>query len=185
MSEEQIVDETLDEGRNIGGEDEIPSMSPEKKRKIVLIALSGVTAISLMGGGAAVVILLTKGTGDGQPVRELDTSALRKPGIDDLPLYHEFPEQMVDIKSRGRRTRYVRIRMMAEVYFPENLARLQEVEPKILDGIQSYLRAQTAKQLSGRDGTEAMRDAFMQVARRVMGRENKIETILFKEILVQ
>jgi flagellar basal body-associated protein FliL len=184
VAEEQIVDETLDEGRDLGGGEKKPGMAPEKKKKIIIIALAATTLISVLGGGSAVAILMLKGTGDGGP-RELDTSALREPGPDDLPMYHEFPELNLDIKSKGRRTRYIRIRMMAEVYFPENMERLQAVEPKILDGIQTYLRSKTAKELSGRAGTEAMRDAFNQIARRAMGKEHKINTILFKEILVQ
>ena len=186
MSDELVVDETLDEGRNLGGEDDgKPRMSADKKRKIIIFALSGVTAISVLGGGTAVVMLITSGGGHGVEERELDTTALRKPGIDDLPVYHEFPEIKVDIKTKGRRTRYVRIRMMAEVYFPENLDRLLAIEPQIIDGIQTYMRSQTAKQLSGRAGTDAMRTAFTEVAREAMGAEHKISAILFKEILVQ
>lgn len=186
MAEQQIVDETLDEGRNFGDDDGgKPAMSPEKKRKLILFSLIGISVVSMLGGGTAVTILLVKGTGTGQEEVVLDTSALRAPGPEDLPIYHEFPELTVDIKSKGRRTRFVRIRMLAELYFNENLSKLEEVQPKMLDGFQTYLRSQTPKQLSGREGTENMRDAFMQVARDAMGRENKINTILFKEILVQ
>lgn len=184
--EEQVVDETLDEGRNLDGSEQTPSMAPEKKRKIVMIAMIATTAISLLGGGTAVVIVLTQGVGGGAPeVVEIDTTALRDPGPEDLPIYHEFPEQTVDIKTKGRRTRFVRIRMVAELYFPENLARLQAMEPKILDGMQTYLRAHTAKELSGRKGTKAIRAAFNAITIEAMGKAHKVNAILFKEILIQ
>lgn len=185
MAETEIIDETLDEGRDLDGKDSKPAMAPEKKRKIIMIALIATSAVSILGGGSAVAILMLKGAGHGPAEVEIDTTALRKPGPEDLPIYHEFPEQMVDIKSKGRRTRYVRIRMLAELYFQENLDHLISVEPKILDGIQTYLRSRSPKELSGRAGTEAMRDAFTQIARQAMGKHHKINAILFKEILVQ
>lgn len=189
MAETQYVDETLDEGRDLdGGGDKKPAMSPEKKKKIIIVALAVTSLISILGGGGAVMyVLILGGGGHGGEHGEvpIDTSALRAPTPEDLPIYHSFPELMVDITTAGRRTRYVRIHMMAELYFDENLKHLQAVEPKMLDGFQTYLRSKTAKELSGRDGTEAMREAFMQVARAAMGRAHKINTILFKEILVQ
>lgn len=188
MAETQYVDETLDEGRDLdGGGDKKPAMSPEKKKKIIIVALAVTSLISILGGGGAVMYVLILGGGHGGEHGEVpvDTSALRAPTPEDLPIYHEFPELMVDITTQGRRTRYIRIHMMAELYFEENLKHLQAVEPKMLDGFQTYLRSKTAKELSGRAGTEAMREAFMQVARSAMGRAHKINTILFKEILVQ
>lgn len=185
---QQYVDETLDEGRDLEGSGESkPAMSPEKKKKILIIVLAMTSLISILGGGGAVmyVIILGGGLGGEHGEVPIDTSALRAPKPDDLPIYHEFPELMVDITTKGRRTRYVRIHMLAELYYPENLDRLKAVEPKMLDGFQTYLRSKNAKELSGREGTEAMRDAFMQVARDAMGRAHKINTILFKEILVQ
>ena len=187
MAETQIIDETLDEGRDLdtAGEKK-PSMSPETKKKVLIVGLGVVSLISILGGGGAVMYTLFLSGGHGEHGEvPVDTSALRAPGAEDLPMYHEFPELMVDIKSVGRRTRYVRVRMIAEVYFKENMEFLEAVEPKMLDGFQTYLRSRTPEELSGRAGTEAMREAFMQVARAAMGHAHKINTILFKEILVQ
>lgn len=187
MAEEEIVDETLDEGRGDTGGDKKEGMSPEKKKKIMIFGLAGLSLVSILGGGGAVLYVIMVGAGGGNGGGEVVQEEIKTLGhtAEDLPIYHEFPELTVDIKSKGRRTRFVRIRLMAELYHQENLARLQALEPKILDGFQTHLRSQSPKQLSGREGTEAMREVFVQIANQAMGKRHKINTILFREILVQ
>ena len=190
MAEEEIVDETLDEGRlGVGEEEEKPRMSPETKKKVLIFGLAGLSLVSILGGGGAVLyVMMLEPSGGGAAIEE-EFNPANIPTLhhtaEDLPIYHEFPELTVDIKSKGRRTRFVRIRMMAELYHQENLKHLISIQPKVIDGFQTHLRSQTSKQLSGSEGTKAMRDIFVEITNHAMGARHKINTILFREILVQ
>jgi len=99
------------------------------------------------------------------------------------PIYHEFPEIMVDLKSTSRRTRYIKVKAIAEVS-GTHAARIKELDPKIKDGFQTWLRQQTRKDLTGTAGTEKMRAAFLQVVNEALA-PDVAESVLFKEILLQ
>jgi hypothetical protein len=99
------------------------------------------------------------------------------------PVYHEFPQMVVDLKKAGNRTNYMKIKVVVEIV-TRDLPFLQQKEIIIVDEIMNYLRSQTRADVAGGRGTERMRIGIGEVIASVMGNV-KFEGVLFREILLQ
>ncbi len=154
------------------GEAEGEEKSGGKKKLFIII---GIVAVLLLGGGGAGAYFLFFAGGE----KEEEVVEI-PPGP---PVYHEFPQLIVDLKKTNRRTNYIKIKVVVEIV-SRDLPILQGKELKIVDRIQSYLRSQTRKQVSGAAGTEHMRTGITDIVTEIMG-EVKIEGVLFREILLQ
>ncbi len=98
-------------------------------------------------------------------------------------IYYDLPEIMVDLKSTGRRTRYIKVKVIAEIsktFEP----RIGELKIKIKDKFQAWLRQQTREGLTGTEGTEMMRAGLLVILNEILA-PDYAEAILFKEILLQ
>ncbi len=166
--EEEIEEEEIEEGED--GEEE---SSGGGKKKLFLII--GVVVLLLGGGGAGAYFM---GFFGGEAKEEVVEEVPPGP-----PVYHEFPQLVVDLKKKGKRTNYVKIKVVVEIV-TRDLPLLKEQELKIVDKMQGYLRSQTRDDVAGGAGTEHMRAGITKVVEDVMG-DVKIEGILFREILLQ
>jgi len=175
-----MSDDTTDEDAPEENEDssEDSAEGSGGKKKLILI-IAGVVVLILVGVGGAFVMgafdsLLGKGKHEVEEVVEIP------PGP---PVYHEFPQMVVDLKKTGSRIHYIKIKVVAEIV-TRDLPLLVAAELKITDKIQSYLRSQTRKDLAGGAGTERMRTDIDKIIAKVMG-PVKVEGVLFREILLQ
>jgi len=172
MSDEE--DEVDDEK---GGEEAEESEGSEKaedgggsKKKLFIII--GVVVL-LLGGGAGAFLMMG---GEEAPPEVV----VIPPGP---PVYHEFPQMVLDLKKSGKRANYIKLKVVVEIV-TRDLPLLQAKELKITDKIQSYLRSQTRADVAGGEGTERMRDGITHIVKEVMG-DVKTEGVLFREILLQ
>jgi len=166
MSDEE--DEVEEEGEE--GEEE----SGGSKKKLFLII--GVVVLLLGGGGAGAYFMGLFGGGE----HEIEEVVIVPPGP---PVYHEFPQLVVDLKKSGNRTNYIKLKVVVEIV-SRDLELLKAQELKIVDKMQGYLRSQARADVAGGPGTENMRNGITKIVTDVMG-EVKIEGVLFREILLQ
>ena len=157
------------------GEGEDGSSGLDKKKKIIIIAAAAVLVLLLGGGGAAYFLGFF-----GPDATEAEAEKAPPPAV---ITYYEFPPIMVDLKPTGRRTRYIKLTVVAELK-EEDVAFIQETEVKMTDAFQSWLRAHTRKQLTGSKGTILMRGDFEDIVNNII-QPAKIEGILFKQVLIQ
>jgi len=171
-----MSDDTTDEDEteeNEGSSDDSTEAGGGKKKLILIIA--GVFVIILAGvGGAFVMGVFDSGKQKAEEV------VVIPPGP---PVYHQFPQMVVDLKKTGSRIHYIKIKVVAEIV-TRDLPLLVAAELKITDKIQTYLRSQTRKDLAGGAGTEKMRTDIDKVIAKIMG-PVKVEGVLFREILLQ
>ena len=163
----ETSEDAQEDGKEAGG-----------KNKLILIIAAVVIVIIAGVGGAFFMGAFDSLLGHGKPEVEEVVE------IPPWPLvYHDFPLLVVDLKKTGSRIHYIKIKVVAEIV-SRDLPLLQAAELKITDKIQSYLRSQSRKELSGRAGTERMRSDIDVIIKQVMA-PVKVEGVLFREILLQ
>ncbi|MBL6957876.1 MAG: flagellar basal body-associated FliL family protein [Rhodospirillales bacterium] len=162
-----------DDPEEMDGEEE--ESGGGKKKLIIIIVI----ALLVLGGGGGAAYFFLAGGDDAKKQEEAKKDEPPAP-----PVYHEFPQILVDLKTKRGRSRFLKLKVMAEMGAQEDLATMKSYEPKIIDGFQTFLREQDPKSLSGREGTEKMREAFLGVAQGAIGAK-KVKAILFREILLQ
>ncbi|MBL6932416.1 MAG: flagellar basal body-associated FliL family protein [Rhodospirillales bacterium] len=167
--EEDEIDEDENEDGN-GGE----KGAGGGKKKLFLII--GAVVVLLGGGGAGAYFMGVFGGSEQKEEEVVEIPA-------GPPVYHEFPQLVVDLKKKGNRTNYIKLKVVVEIV-TRDLPLLQAQELKIVDKMQGYLRSQTREDVAGGPGTERMRTGIVDIVRDVMG-EVKVEGVLFREILLQ
>jgi flagellar protein FliL len=161
-----------DEEEDIDEEGEEESGGGKKK----LFLIIGVVVLLLGGGGAGAYFMGVFGDGE----EHVEEVVVIPPGP---PVYHEFPQLVVDLKKKGKRTNYIKLKVVVEIV-TRDLPLLQARELKIVDKMQTYLRSQTRDDVAGGAGTELMRTGITKIVTDIMG-EVKTEGVLFREILLQ
>jgi len=169
MSDEEDDIEEDEEGED--GEEE----SGGGKKKLFLII--GIAVVVLLGGGGAGAYFMGFFGGGEHKAEEVVVIPAGP------PVYHEFPQLVVDLKKKGNRTNYIKLKVVVEIV-TRDLPLLVAQELKIVDKMQGYLRSQTRDDVAGGPGTENMRNGISKIVTDVMG-DVKIEGVLCREILLQ
>ena len=96
--------------------------------------------------------------------------------------FYELPDLTVNLASGG--SRFLRLRVVLEVKNEEAKAKLKEIQPRLIDDFQVYLRELRPEDLRGSAGSYRLRHDLLlranQAAQPVV-----VENVLFKEFLVQ
>jgi flagellar basal body-associated protein FliL len=154
---------------------------------MILIAV-GVLVVLIGGGGAAFYFgalddLLGLETAEQEEKRvAAELAAIEAPLP---PVFHEFPVLVVDLKqiSKKRRTPFLKIKVVAELA-PKHEEHLKLIEVKILDGFQTHLRGQTRKDIAGKEGTDKLRLAFLDIVNSAMA-PGRVDAVHFRQIILQ
>ncbi len=174
MADDEAIAEETEEG-------EAPAEDGKQKggKKKLILIVSGVVLLVVAGaGGAFVMGVFDSLLGLGEPA--VEEVVVIPPGP---PVYYEFPQMVVDLKKTRSRISYIKIKVVAEIV-TRDLPLLEESELKIIDKIQTYLRSQTRKDLTGGAGTERMRTAITKIIAETLS-PVEFEGVLFREILLQ
>ncbi len=141
------------------------------------LIVAGAAALLVGGGGAALVFTGALDTLIGGGSKRA-TVALPEP-----PVYYEFPPLLVDLKTGRCRSPFIKLRAVALVSEPD-MARLQELEPQVLDAFQAFLRDHERRDLVGKEGTDKLRQGFLSILNTAM-EPARARNVLFREILLQ
>jgi flagellar FliL protein len=175
-AEEEEVAEAAEEGE--GG-------APAKKRwsgkRLVLFVAAPVLVLGAAGGGLAMSGMLDSLLGGGAEEHQEEAAA---PGERKGSVFHDLPEMLVNLNTAGRRTTFLKITVSLELEKPEDVARIREVMPRILDNFQVYLRELRLDDLRGSAGMYRLREELLARVNAAAA-PAKVRDVLFKEMLVQ
>jgi flagellar basal body-associated protein FliL len=100
--------------------------------------------------------------------------------------YYDFPKLTVFLKKTNARTpALANIRVTAEFVSPDSVPVTRAAQPRIVDAMQSFLRGCSREDLDGRDGTEMLRQALLEIVNDAIPQQHAANTVLFKEIVIQ
>jgi flagellar FliL protein len=178
-------DEDLEEGEESGG--------GGKKSKKKLFIIIGIVLLLLIGGGAAAFFtgLLDpllgsteeaaeggEGGGDGG---DGGGNAPLPPG---QVVFFDLDEIIVNLNSSGRRQNLLKIKVSLELASADDLAKIQQVMPRVIDNFQTYLRELRIDDLRGSAGVYRLREELLTRVN-IAVQPAKVNSVLFKEMLVQ
>ncbi len=172
-----------------------------KKKKMLLIALP---IILVLGGGAvayftglAKPLLAMFGKQDeaaaegdehgggehGAPKKE----AAKAPGEGKEgtanAVFYDLPEMLVNINA-GRKRNVLKVRVSLELTNEQDIAKVENVLPRIIDSFQVYLRELRLEDLQGAAGMFRLREELLTRVNAAV-RPAQVRDVLFKDMLVQ
>ncbi len=163
------------------GEDEGKAAASAKgkllSRKNIIIAISGVAALGLIGGGYH---FLFAGHGKSEAVAAAEGPSA-KPVV-----FLDLPEVLVNLSAgnNSERTQYLKVKVTLELPNEATSAQVQPLMPRLMDAFQTYLRELRPSDLDGSAGLYRLKE---ELTRRVNAAiaPSRINAVLFKEIVVQ
>ncbi len=143
------------------------------------------TLKSMIIGGAALLILSAAG---GAAYFFLYAHS-KEPKVAAVPgkpvVFVDLPDVLVNLSNAGsERTQYLKVKIVLELPDQLMIAQIQPVMPRVMDAFQTYLRELRPSDLDGSAGLYRLKE---ELTRRVNVSiaPNKINAVLFKEIVVQ
>lgn len=156
--------------------------TPQKKfsgKKVILFVI--LPLLLLIGGGAFLYFSDILGGGAEEVAAEEMAAEMKK----EEPIYYDnIPPILVNLQSEGRRSQFLKIKVVLQVGADKDIVTLQEVMPRVLDNFQVYLRELRMQDLQGSAGMYRLRqELLMRVTAAAYPAE--IRDVLFQEILLQ
>lgn len=181
MAEDKDDEEGEDRGDEASAE-EGEEGAPAKGGKTKLLLVVGVALLLVIGGlagayfGGLLDPLIGKMAGKEEAGPEGES-----PGV----VFFDLPELIVNLNTGGtRRAAFLKIRVSLELEKKADVAKIEQVMPKIVDNFQVYLRELRVEDLKGSAGMYRLREELLtRVA--AAAAPAKVNDVLFKEMLVQ
>jgi flagellar FliL protein len=176
-------EDVADAAEEKAGDDE--GAAPAKKRwsgkRLVLFVATPVLVLGAAGGGLAMSGMLDSLLGGGAEEAQQEAAApVERKGA----VFHDLPEMLVNLNTAGRRTTFLKITVSLELEKADDVARIREVMPRILDNFQVYLRELRLDDLRGSAGMYRLREELLARVNAAAA-PAKVRDVLFKEMLVQ
>jgi flagellar protein FliL len=146
--------------------------------KVMLMALGGVVVLGGIGGGSYFFFFAGQGKAETAAATAVPQA---KPVV-----FLDMPDVLVNLSSTGggERTQYLKVKVTIELPDQATSAQIQPVMPRLMDAFQTYLRELRPTDLDGSAGLYRLKE---ELTRRVNASiaPNKINAVLFKEVVVQ
>lgn len=167
-------------------EDEDGEGSSKLGGKKKLLILIGVALLVVVGGAAAAYF-----TGLMDPLTRMlsgDDGSSEAAGGDGTivgsVVFHDLPELLVNLNTGGRKSIFLKIRVSLELENAEDIKKVDEVMPRVIDNFQVYLRELRVEDLKGSAGMYRLREELLTRVSAAAA-PAKVNDVLFKEMLVQ
>lgn len=99
-------------------------------------------------------------------------------------LFFDLPEFLVNLNTGGHKANYLKIKISLEVDREATMAQLKEMQPRIIDNFQVYLRELRIEDLNGAAGMFRLKEELLQRVNTSIA-PAQVKDVLFKEMLVQ
>ncbi len=99
-------------------------------------------------------------------------------------VFYDLPEMLVNINTAGRKRNFLKIRVSIELANETDVAKVANVQPRIVDNFQVYLRELRLEDLQGAAGMYRLREELL-IRVNAAVRPVQIKDVLFKEMIVQ
>jgi flagellar FliL protein len=100
------------------------------------------------------------------------------------PVYVELPDMIVNLDVPSGQIRLLRASISLQLQSPDDKALIKDLMPRILDILQTRLRALTPDDLKGNAQTYRLREELLQRVRVAVGPEH-VRAVLFRDLLVR
>jgi flagellar protein FliL len=143
-------------------------------KKLIIMVAAGLLVVG--GGGAGSYFFFTKKPHEEKPA----PVAVKAP-----PTFVDLPEVLVNLQggAAGRST-YLKAKIVLEVEDAKLAEQVKPLLPRVMDAFQTYLREMRSSDLEGSAGLYRVRDELTRRVNLAVA-PNKINAVLFKEIVVQ
>jgi len=169
-------------GDDAGGGDASSDKSGKKKLFIII----GLVLLVLVGGLAGAYF-----TGLLDPVLEMIigkevASGGGESGDEDSgsSVFYDLEELLVNLNTGGRKSSFLKIRVSLELERAEDIPRIENVMPRVIDNFQTYLRELRIDDLKGSAGMYRLREELLRRVS-IAAAPARVKDVLFKEMLVQ
>jgi len=158
-----------------GGADGDGKAAPRSKKKLIIMAAAALLVLG-GGGGGGWFFFLKK-----PHVEEAPVVAKVIP-----PVFVDLPDLLVNLTSPtgDSRARYLKAKVVLEVTDQKVSDEIKPVMPRVMDAFQTFLREMRPSDLEGSAGLYRLRDELTRRVNLAVA-PNKINAVLFKEIIVQ
>jgi flagellar protein FliL len=171
-----MADEVTEEVAEPSGE----GRKSGKKRLILFIALPVLllagTAAGLYFSGVAQVLLGTK--------KEETAKAEAPPPPPKEAVFYDLPDMLVNLNTGGKKSNFLKISVGLQLESKEDQAKVQQVQARVVDTFQSYLRELRLDDLRGSAGLYRLREELLLRVNAAVS-PTKVDDVLFRELLVQ
>jgi flagellar protein FliL len=99
-------------------------------------------------------------------------------------VFYEMPEMLVNINTAGRTRNFLKIKVSLELASEQDIARIDNVLPRIVDNFQVYLRELRLEDLQGAAGMYRLREELLNRVNAAV-RPSQVKDVLFKDMIVQ
>jgi flagellar FliL protein len=168
-----------------------------KKKLLLLVVLP---LVLVLGGGAAAYF-----TGLADPLVALITGKKKEPAAAaeekdkkkeaepaksaaseaaSNAVFYDLPEMLVNINTAGRKRNFLKMRVSLELVNETDIAKVENVLPRIIDNFQVYLRELRLEDLQGAAGMYRLREELLTRVNAAV-RPAQVKDVLFKEMIVQ
>ena len=149
------------------------------KRNLKKLAMIVVPVVVLIAGGAGAWFmgLLDPLLGGGEEVQAEQEAPKAQ-------LFVDLPDMLVNINTGQGRTNYLKLKITLQVGDPESVTRLEELQPRLVDDFQLYLRELRLTDLEGSAGSFRLKEELLMRAN-LAAAPTVVDDVLFKEFLVQ
>ena len=157
---------------------------PPKKfagKKLVLFIVLPI--LLLFGGGAALTMGGLLDLKDEKEAEVAETSEKKKPTITQT-VFYDLPVLLVNLNSKSRRPSFLKLTLSLELDDAAHVARIQSLQPRIIDNFQVYLRELRVDDLRGSAGIYRLREELLARVNASIHPAD-VKNVLFKEVLVQ
>jgi flagellar FliL protein len=149
-----------------------PLAKPKLPLKLMAIIAAGVVLVVGLGVGAYFVI---------GSVRQSQAAPVPvKPAV-----FIDLPEVLVNLSNTGSdRTQYLKVKIVLELSDQLLAQQITPVMPRVMDTFQTYLRELRPTDLDGSAGLYRLKEELTRRVNVALA-PNKVNAVLFKEIIVQ
>ena len=149
-----------------------PLAKPKLPLKLIAIIAAGVVLVAGLGIGAYFII---------GSVRQSQAAPVAvKPAV-----FIDLPEVLVNLSNTGSdRTQYLKVKIVLELSDQLLAQQITPVMPRVMDTFQTYLRELRPTDLDGSAGLYRLKEELTRRVNVALA-PNKVNAVLFKEIIVQ
>jgi flagellar FliL protein len=104
--------------------------------------------------------------------------------VDAPAVMYALPEMLVNINTAGRTKNFLKIKVSLELNNEQDINRIENVLPRIVDNFQVYLRELRLEDLQGAAGVYRLREELLNRVNAAV-RPAQVKDVLFQEMIVQ
>ncbi len=168
------MDEEIEEVDDDAAESE--DESPPRRFGLKKMLIFTIVPVVVLGGGAAGAWWFGA-FGGGEA--SMASAPPPKPAY-----FYDLPEMTINLSSIESRTQYLRLKVALEISDDDLIDEIEPVLPRVLDAFQVYLRELRVSDIEGSAGLMRLKEE-LQRRINVAVYPVKVDSVLFKEILVQ